>query len=259
MGLVLEHAPDELAGAGAGLGRPADDPRRRPLEMPLMCLGPVGGLGCERAFTSAPDVRGDPAVTEQDLDHALGQADIDLLAHVDMGHAVVVALDLDVVVDVDPGLLPGRQLVRPLRKRPERRPVQLLEQRAARARQLLERPLVQQLEEPADLAVQLPQAEERLLAEPGQDPALDDLNARLGLCLVPRLADPGPVARPCRSGSRAPDRSGSRPARSGTPGSRPSPGCPAPPTRARRRSSRTSERAPRSSPAGSASRSPQRT
>lgn len=54
---------------------------------------------------------GHAPTTVQTLDGRGGDAHLDLLPHQGMGHAVEVALDLDVVVDVHPGELEARHLV----------------------------------------------------------------------------------------------------------------------------------------------------
>ena len=69
--------------------------------------------------------------------------------------AVGVAVDLDVVVDVDAAGLPLRQLVASGGQRLERRPVELLEELAPADAELLHRPAVELLEQLADRGVQL--------------------------------------------------------------------------------------------------------
>jgi hypothetical protein len=53
----------------------------------------------------------DPPVLEKDLDRALGGANVDLLVDEDIRDAVVVLFELDMIVDVDARLLPGREFV----------------------------------------------------------------------------------------------------------------------------------------------------
>ena len=99
-------------------------------------------------------------------------------------------VDLDVVVDVDPGLLPLGEHVALGRERAKGGTLELLEQRAPRPRELAERARVEPFEQPGDGGVELGEREERSVAKRGQDPALYDLHGDLHLRLVPRA--PGP-------------------------------------------------------------------
>ena len=93
--------------------------------------GHVRPFGRVSASPMDPEVRGDQAVLVEDL-HGLGrEPNVDLAAGQRVGDAVERVLDLDVVVDVDPGLAPLRVLVALGRKPLERRPVQILEPAAA--------------------------------------------------------------------------------------------------------------------------------
>jgi hypothetical protein len=57
-------------------------------------------------------MRGNALAVVEDLDGPLGQARPDLLAQEPVGHRVVVAVDLDMVVEPDRALLPLRVDVR---------------------------------------------------------------------------------------------------------------------------------------------------
>jgi len=85
------------------------------------------------------------------------------------------------------GHAPVGVLVALPRQGPLGRPLQLLEEAAAAAVQLLEGPLVEPADELADGGVELGQAEEGAVPESGQDPALDDEHAGLDFGLVARL------------------------------------------------------------------------
>jgi hypothetical protein len=109
-------------------------------------------------------------------------------AHQGVGHAVIVALELDVVVNVDPGRLPAKDL-KPLGGQySQGRTVQLLKGAAPIARQLLEGTLVQIDQQQGNRPVELDQAEELAVAQPGQNPALDDQYGVLYLGLVPGVS-----------------------------------------------------------------------
>src|SRR5260370_39289157 len=74
---------------------------------------------------------GDPLALVEYLDGARGEARLDLGADEAMRDAVVMRLGLDVIVDADPADPPLGEHVRALRQDAERRPVDILQQRAA--------------------------------------------------------------------------------------------------------------------------------
>ena len=113
-----------------------------------------------------------------------------------MRDAVVVMVELDVVVDVDRRALHEARTnaVAGSARDTERR---ALERRPATSRQLLERPGVEFRQQLRDRGIELGQAEERPMAQPGENPALDDLHAGFDLGLVLRLS------RACRQDDRA--------------------------------------------------------
>jgi hypothetical protein len=191
VGFALDDPPSKLAGARPGLLRPGDDARGGPLQILLMGLRPMSRLRGVAALFVAAQMDGDPAPGVEDLDGTLGDSHVDLLAEELVRDAVEVAEDLDVVVDVDSGLLPSREFVALLWKCTQERAFQRLEQGAPGAFQLLERPVVQKLQESANLSIQIRQAEERVLSEPRQDPALHQENTGFYFGLVARLSLPG--------------------------------------------------------------------
>ncbi|VKE35557.1 Uncharacterised protein [Streptococcus pneumoniae] len=99
-------------------------------------------------------------------------------------------IDLDVVVDVHPRLLPLGVDVGLLRQGAQRRTIQAVEGRLPGARQLLERALVEPLQQPGDGRVEFIQGEELPIPQCGEDPTLDHLHADFGLGLVARFACP---------------------------------------------------------------------
>jgi len=99
---------------------------------------------------------------------------------------------LDVVVDVDAGLAPGRELVPARGQGPQLRAFQRLEQALPAAVDLLERPGVDLRDAVPDRRVGLGEREEPAVAQPGEDPPLGDQDTVLGLGLVAGLV------RPCR-------------------------------------------------------------
>jgi hypothetical protein len=83
-----------------------DDPAGGPLQVALMALGHVFINDVELTGEIASLVAGGPAVLEKDFHSGSGQAHIDLLTGQLVGDTVVVEIDLHVVVDIDPSLLP---------------------------------------------------------------------------------------------------------------------------------------------------------
>ena len=132
-----------------------------------MCSATVDG-----SPVVAPRVGRHAAALEEDLDGRGGVADLDLLADQLVGHAVGVALDRDVVVDVDAARLPAREDVARGRQGSQGRAVELLVEGAPADAELLHRPVVELVEEDADRPVQSAEVEEGLVAEPGEYPAL---------------------------------------------------------------------------------------
>ena len=187
MWAALQDAGDELTGCGSDLLGPTDEARRRPLGVGAMGAGHVLGQGGRLPVVASPVRRHAPAL-EEDLDGRRRIADLDLLAEERKRHAVDVALDDDVIVHVDATQLPVRQDVAVGGQRSERRAVELLVEGEAADAELLHRPVVERVEEDADRPVQGAEAEEGLVAEPGEDPPLHQEYARLDLALVPRLA-----------------------------------------------------------------------
>ena len=74
---------------------------------------------------------GDALAFVENLDAAGGQPRLDLGAGKTVGNGIIVGVNLDVIVDADPGQAPLAVFVRLIRQRPERRAIDLLEQLAA--------------------------------------------------------------------------------------------------------------------------------
>ena len=143
-----------------------------------------------RSAVAAAGVGRHASVLEEDLDGRGGVADLDLLSDQLVGHAVEVAVELDVVVDVDAAELPAREDVARGRRGPQGGAVELLVEGAAADAELLQRPVVERVEEDADRPVQGADLEEGLVAEPGEYPALDQEDTVLCGGLVPRFPRP---------------------------------------------------------------------
>jgi hypothetical protein len=74
--------------------------------MALVGLGHVGGIGGVAAAAVGAAMGADALAAMEDLDRAHAGAHVDGLVHEGVGDGVVVAVELDVVIDVDPGRLP---------------------------------------------------------------------------------------------------------------------------------------------------------
>ena len=103
---------------------------------------------------------GDPLSTVETLNGVGGDAHVHLFFDERVGHGVVVAVHLDVIVDMDSCLFPLGVFVRfGTGRGPQGRFIQLLKQGAPGAWQFLEGPVVERLEQRPDGAVQLGQGE----------------------------------------------------------------------------------------------------
>ena len=102
------------------------------------------------------------------------------------------AVDVDVIVEPDAADAPFGEDVGLDRQGLQRRPIEFLEQLAAGDAEPADRPLLVEADQQlADRLVELGQAVEAPVAQPPQQPALDDQHAGLDLGLVARLARPG--------------------------------------------------------------------
>ena len=113
----------------------------------------------------------------EDLDGALGDPGPELLPRQGVGHRIVMLGEFDMVVEAGAALLPFGVLIWLARQRLERRLIECLEQLAAGCAQVFCDAPVQVFQQFMDGLVQFGEAEETAIAQPGQDPALDDLDA----------------------------------------------------------------------------------
>ena len=157
---------------------------RCPLQMCLVRFRHVLGNSGVVPAASVAGLTGHALIAVQAFHGVRRHSQVDHLADQRMWHAVEVAGILDVVVDIDPRLLPLGVFVAQHRQRPQRRPIEGLEGRQPRSGQLLERFAVQLHQQAADGRIERRQTEERLLAQHGKDPAFDDLHRHFGFGLV---------------------------------------------------------------------------
>jgi len=151
----------------------------------------MGRIGGEAAWAPTTKMAGYPPATTEDLHRVRAQSDLAVLTGELIGNAVVMAVDLEVVIDADLRHLPGGELVESIRKRLQRRPVQALEQAATASRQLLEGAVIEPGESFGDDRIRLGDREEGEVADAGQDPALGHQHPGLDLGLVSGLARAG--------------------------------------------------------------------
>jgi len=106
MWLVFQDGANHLRGRWAHAFSPMNQAGGAPLQVGLMALGPVLVYGGVVIGNEAADVRSDAMVVVENLNRGGREAGLDLLTLQLIGDAVVVTIDFDVVVDVDPYLLP---------------------------------------------------------------------------------------------------------------------------------------------------------
>src|SRR2546426_7429610 len=101
MRTVREDRLDRGGRLGADRARPVDEARRRPLQMALVRLRHMGGVGRVRAADGAPSMGRDALAAVEDLDGGRGQAGVDVFMNERVGDGVVMAVELEVVVEAD--------------------------------------------------------------------------------------------------------------------------------------------------------------
>jgi hypothetical protein len=108
----LEDFPGDGGGVGAYFFSPAQDPFWGPGLMVLMGWREMFLSGGVSALAEAANMAGHPAVFKKYLDGGLSVTDIDLFPDQRVGNAVVMAVDFDVDIDIDPSLAPVGIFVR---------------------------------------------------------------------------------------------------------------------------------------------------
>ncbi len=103
---LIQDRSNQLLGIRADLSRPMNDSGGRPLEVLLMRFRPVFGQGGIASPTVASAMSGNPMPFEKDLSRGPRETNIHLFMDELIGNAVVVVIDLDVIIDIDPGFLP---------------------------------------------------------------------------------------------------------------------------------------------------------
>ena len=183
--LAMLHLPAHHGRSGrAHALAPGDELGWRPLQVRPVRGRHVLGRGGVRTPAGIEGMGGHAFVAVQDFHRAGRDAQLDLLAHQSVGDRVVVAIELDVVVDVDAGGFEACDGHAHRRQGAKGWPIELGKGAGAVARQLLEWSLVQVHQQGGDGPVELGQTEEGLVAQAGQNPALDHLHGDLHLGFV---------------------------------------------------------------------------
>src|SRR5680860_1681563 len=99
---------DELFRRGPSLGRPGNQPFRRPLTRLPMGFGHMGGDGGMPSLLVRAAMASNPVAPVKTLNDVVGDPDLHFLFDQGVGHRVVMPVNGYVVVDVHPGLLPLR-------------------------------------------------------------------------------------------------------------------------------------------------------
>ncbi len=81
--------------------RPVDEARGRPLQVALVRLRQMGGIGGVPAADRTPLMGGDALAAMEDFDGRRRQAGVDVFVDERVGDRVVMAVELDVIVDAD--------------------------------------------------------------------------------------------------------------------------------------------------------------
>ena len=220
-----KHVGAQLGGVRSDGCGPADEALRRPLTHRPVLLGHGLIGGGMAVFERGAYVAGDALAAVDALHGGGGEPHVELASDQGVGDGVVVALHLDVVVDVDPRLLPLGEHVGRGGKGAKRRALDLLEQRAPRARELAERAFVEPLEELRGRGVELDHQRRRCggVARPGSTSRPLARPPRPWPCHA--AFSPASAARRCRNGRPDRGRWGGYRARSDAPGSPPSADC----------------------------------
>ena len=111
MGSMFEDGGDEFFGLGSCLSGPVDDAGRGPLEVFLMRFGHVLWQGGKSSWAMTSGMAGHPVVFAEDFDGGGSESEVDLFFDQRIRDAVVMAVDLHMIVDIDPGLFPFGELV----------------------------------------------------------------------------------------------------------------------------------------------------
>ena len=106
MGTRLQNRFDHPRGCGTARGGPLNEALRGPLGILLVRLGHVSRHRGMATFEVGASVAGHAFALEQHFHHLGGEAHIELLFDQGIGHRVVMPINLDMVIDIDPDAFP---------------------------------------------------------------------------------------------------------------------------------------------------------
>jgi hypothetical protein len=139
----------------------------------------------------AADMARHPLAVVEALEGRGGETHIQLGADQGRRHTVIMPLHFKVPVNVDAGLPPLGVDIELGGQRLQCGPVHGVEDRATAAGEFLEGAGVQSYQARGDRGIEVGETEEGLMAQAGQNPPLDDLDADLDLGLVAWFPDSG--------------------------------------------------------------------
>src|SRR5881397_1837353 len=150
----------------------------------------MGRVGRVRAADDTPPMRGDALAAVEDLDGGRGQAGVDVFMNERVGDGVVMAVELDVVVEADASAdLPVAVDEGLGGEWPKGGLVQSLEELAATGPVEPHQPGIEIREELGDPRVEGGEGEEGLVTEAGEDPPLRDLHGDFDLGALKDMDD----------------------------------------------------------------------
>ena len=176
-----EHGDDQPFGVRPDLAGPAAEPIRRPVGVTPVRTRHVIGIRAVPAADVATLVDADALTAMEDLDHARGDAHIDLGADQRVRNRIEKVVDLDVIIEIDARAFPFGELPIGRRQGIEGVALDLLEQLAAADAELAHGPLVHALHGERDGGVAFGEREEGLPAQSPENVGLRESHARLRL------------------------------------------------------------------------------
>ncbi len=205
----LQDQVAQRRGRRSDLDGVAPDPLDGPVGMAPVARRHVILHGRVLAIAAGAQMGGDTLTPGVNLHGAGREPNLDGFLREAVGHAVIVPVDIDMIIDTDPANAPLGKDIGLDRQGFEHRPVELFEELAPRHAEPADRPFVVETDQQlADRLVQLRQAVEDPVPEAPQDPALHDQHARLDLGLVAGGAAAASAGWRCRNAPPSRRRSG---------------------------------------------------
>jgi hypothetical protein len=138
-----------------------------------------------------PGVTGNPSSLMEDLHGVCGYTNIDLLFYQLIGDGVIITLDLDMIIDMNPGLLPLGVDIGLSRKGFKGGLIQGFKEGFTGPGQFFEGPFIEFCDQFTDGTIEFIEAKKGDMAESGQDPPFHHLHSDFHFCLVSRFSYPG--------------------------------------------------------------------